>query len=175
MIEADKIPPLKIVPVEKIPPAQSTPTDNLIDVYKTALIMRDFCATKKGKGMAAVQVGIPWDLFVMRNLPMRLRVNGDACGIFLRCQYEAIGGEQVDSIEGCLSLPGKGQGFRMFRVRRCRDILVQGLRIRDDGSLRVESFEERLGIEEDSIPFQHEIDHARGVLISDIGFEVNLW
>lgn len=165
---------LTLVPPEQIPVAGPVPMD-LVLVYKTCLELRDLCVKERGKGISAVQVGIPWDLFVISGLPGFLRIKDDSYGYFVGCTYGPVGPEQVESLEGCLSLKSPSGDIRTFRVSRYIQVRVTGQRLVDTPSLALIEFNQVLDLNTDAIVFQHECDHGKSVLISDIGKEVCLW
>lgn len=167
MLDNKKLKSLMIVPPEEIPLAEQVPTDNLLDLFKLSVYMEDLCHKNSGVGLSAVQVGIPWNLFVM------LKENGNEC--FVNSSYEGIGAK-IKSIEGCLSLKNKHGDLRRFEVNRFEKIIFRGQQLKvqkDEPQLFLENFEREVqGF--DSIVIQHESDHALGVLISDIGKEITL-
>lgn len=98
-------------------------------------------------------------------------------GFFLNCSYEGIGEKDQDSIEGCLSLRNKIGQLRKFSVKRYNRIHVKGKKlVAQNGDPQL--FVQDLDIELNgffSIVFQHEIDHANQILISNLGAEVHIW
>ncbi len=62
---------LEIVPVDKIPLGQTVPLHHGT-VWPVCLQLRELCESKNGMGLSAVQAGIPWNLFVIKNLVMIL-------------------------------------------------------------------------------------------------------
>ncbi len=158
---------LRIVPVADIPTAQDTPTDNLIELYKTCLLMEQVCLTNHGIGLSAVQVGIPWKLFIVRT-------DRTSFEYFVNCEYEPEGDEKVKGVEGCLSIRDSDGELRMYQVERWKKVRVKGQRLTVSGKPALVPVD---WIEDDelyTIVYQHEIDHHRNVLISDIGREVEL-
>jgi len=161
-----KIPLLKIVPIHEIPIAEETPTDNLLAVFRVITQMEKICIDNKGIGLSAVQIGIPWKLFIIqRNAEFEY---------YLNCEY--IGqGEKGKSIEGCLSIKSEQGKIRQFELERFSAILVKGKRLKasDSPSLVLEDISE---VEQGlmAVVFQHEIDHQRQILICDIGKEIQL-
>jgi peptide deformylase len=149
-----------------------TPTDDLIRLYKVGQEMRELCSLAHGKGLSAVQVGIPWKFFIVADLPNFLRINDDPFGYFVNCEYEAVGDRTFESVEGCLSLLAEDGSYRRFRLTRNFHIRVIGQRLVD---LTLCDFDQVLDIHTDAIVFAHEIDHHRGILISDKGKEILLW
>jgi len=155
---------LKLVPLEEIPEAQATPTDNLIDLFKLINQMEKICTENNGIGLAAVQIGIPWNLFILNR--------NSKYEYYLNCSYEGKS-HPVKSIEGCLSIKDSDGQIRRFELDRHSEVAIKGQRLVDYGELMLEDFESiETGLY--SIVFQHEIDHARGILISTIGKEIKI-
>jgi peptide deformylase len=164
-------PPLKIVPIEDIPKAGDVPTENLIDVFRICTQMEKICTDNDGIGLSAVQVGIPWKLFIVLHDEKK---KGYYYKYLLNCEY-AGHGDKGKSIEGCLSLRNSEGNLRRFEVSRFPNVIVTGkeLAITDKG-LELKDLKIALdGLY--SIVYQHEIDHQNGILISDIGVEVELY
>lgn len=164
---------MNIVPVSEIPKANGTPTDNLIEIYKTCLKMEATCLKHDGAGLSAVQVGIPWDLFIVRyESPLRFRY-------FLNCNYsekkvDFASASKFESIEGCLSLVDADNKIRRFAVERYPTVQVVGQELVISPDLKLVAIDLILNDDYETIVFQHEIDHGLGVLISDIGVEMEL-
>src|SRR5688572_16474358 len=112
---------LSIVPVDKIPKEiVDCPTDNLVQLYRTCLQMAMLCIKENGIGLSAVQVGIPWRLFVVRYID-----NGkDSFRFFLNSRYTPTTEDKEKSLEGCLSLRDKWGELRHFQVDRYTNIKV---------------------------------------------------
>ncbi|NNE78180.1 MAG: peptide deformylase [Pricia sp.] len=121
--------------------------DDLIETMRSA----------DGAGIAAPQVGISDRVFVMEmrnnqrypdkeNFPLRIVVNPEIKPLFT---------EQLDSWEGCLSIPGiRG------RLKRYHKIQLKGL------DRNGEKFETELsGFA--AIVAQHELEHLNGILFVD--------
>lgn len=153
---------MHIVPVEDIPKTVDLlPKDDLPKIFKICKQMEDVCIGKNGIGLSALQVGINWPLFIAK-------VGGlQSFRYFIDCNYSPIGDEKHFSLEGCLSLPN-----RFFRVERWNKVVVTGqeLVVDNNGELNIKDIKE----DTSEVVFQHEIDHHRLVLISDIGTEVFL-
>jgi peptide deformylase len=162
-------PPLSIVPVDKIPKGEEVPLDDLLDIFRHAVFMQNLCLQLDGIGLSAVQVGIPWNLFVVND-----EKEG---GIFLNCSYEGIGEKDQDSIEGCLSLKSPSGKLRRFSVKRYKTVRVRGKKLlvqRGDPQFVLQEIDKEYdGLF--SVVFQHEIDHANQILISDFGTEIHIW
>lgn len=158
-----------IVPVDKIPKGDIVPLDDLLDIFRYGVHMQNLCASLNGIGLSAVQVGIPWNFFVVNH--------EQEGGFFLNCVYDGIGEKNQDSIEGCLSLRDKEGELRRFSVKRYEKIRVRGQKLvvqKGDPQLVVEEIDREYdGLF--SIVFQHEIDHAFGILIENIGEEIRIF
>jgi len=164
---------MQLVKPEDIPIGDDVPEDNLMAVYKICLLMEKICIESDGQALAAVQIGIPWNLFVVPNHCY----NKYQTKYFLNCRYEGIG-EKQSSVEGCLSLRETcggedGKSFRPFKVERYPEIKLIGKELMiEDGSIIIKEIEEIVSSDSYGVTYQHEIDHASGKLISDIGHEV---
>lgn len=164
-------PPLKIVPIEDIPKSEDVPTDNLIDVFRICTQMEKLCTDSDGIGLSAVQVGIPWKLFIVLHEEKK---TGYYYKYLLNCEY-AGSGDKAKSIEGCLSLRNSEGNLRRFEVERFLNVTVSGkeLVITDKGLELKDLKTTFAGLY--AIVYAHEIDHQNGILISDIGTEVELY
>lgn len=69
------------------------------------------------------------------------------------------GEKEVDSVEGCLSLPNES-----YQVKRYHWIALE--HELPNGNLQVDMYKEM-----DAIIIQHELDHLNGILISDHGIK----
>ena len=159
--------PLSIVSVDDIPLALDVPTEDLFPLFRTITQMERICTDQQGIGLSAVQVGVPWKLFIVQR--------DDGYEYYINCNYEGIG-EKQKSIEGCLSLRDSRGELRRFEVGRYSSVLVMGKQLKvcfETGSLFLEDVNR---IEKDlySVVFQHEIQHQDGILISDIGKEIEI-
>mgnify|MGYP003994857587 FL=1 len=139
-----------------------------IHVYKICKQMEKICNENEGIGLSAVQVGIPWRLFIIKT--------DDKYEHFVNCTYEQVGDDQVTSIEGCLSLRTESGEFRRFEMTRSLIVKVTGKKLTsfDDG-LTLEDFSAYIHAEDQGVVFQHEIDHHKGILISEAGKEILIW
>ena len=109
--------PLKIVAVDKIPKAQDASLDNLMQLFRLCTKMERICDDNEGIGLSAVQIGIPWKLFIVkRNRQFEYYVN---------CDYEGFG-DKIKSVEGCLSLRNEEGSFRRFEVERFAKVKIKG-------------------------------------------------
>lgn len=160
---------LSIVPVDEIPKVVGDcPTASLVDLYKLCSHMENLCIKENGIGLSAVQVGVPWKLFVV-SYPTHFRY-------FVNCEYTPLSEEKEKSLEGCLSLKKPDGALRFFEVERFKKIKILGQELKMNPSLKLEMVEvQEEPTDHYRIVHQHEIDHHRLVLISDIGTELELW
>ena len=166
----------KIVETSCIPTEmQDVPSDRLIDVYEFYLQMIAICEQEKGIGLSAVQVGVPWNMFIVKGDGTNPLIPANAYGCFIGCSYTPINEADLISIEGCLSLKNEAGEFRTFKLKRSSKVLVKGFMLKDEPFLRLDPVEVELTYKEQGVVFQHEIDHAFQILISDIGEEVFVW
>lgn len=169
---------MQIVEESKIPTKEQivdVPTDDLVKVYNVCQELEELCTKSHGIGINAVQAGVPWKLFLVKGDGSCPLIPKGKFGYFVNCDYEAITEKRVVSLEGCLSLRSPDGRLRSFQVERYENIRLFGFILLIDGSLRLEPVDTPVGFLEEGIVFQHEIDHHRGVLISDIGREVFVW
>lgn len=100
-------------------------------------------------GIAAPQLGINERVFVL--------FDGKEFAIFINARVLEVGPIEEDGVESCLSIPGKS-----FKVKRPTSITVKD-------AVRTKPFE-LTGLT--ARIFLHELHHLQGILISDIGEEV---
>lgn len=169
---------MDIVPLSEIPKAEPVPLDNPLEVYKVCLQMEKICTAKKGVGLSAPQVGIPWKLFLMLVDPKQQHYR-----YMVNCEYKPVDGtETVKSIEGCLSLLDEEGQFRRFEVERYQTIDVEGLELRCHPDLHFHTHSAVYNLDDEfsqtplTIVIQHEIDHQfqRDKMIDKIGTEIEL-
>lgn len=154
---------LSLVDLDSIPsPPYRTPSENLSLVYAAAKRMASLCVKLNGMGLAAAQVGLPWNMFVVNPTEKELQCYFD-------CEYEPLSGDRYTSIEGCLSLPGQH-----YAVERHETVRVSGSRLLEGSDApEAEPFSaEFQGVM--AVLMQHEIDHQRGreKMIDRIGKKV---
>ena len=169
---------MRIVKPELIPLGEDVPLDNLIKVFSVCQQMEIVCKYEGGVGLSAVQVGIPWKLFVLRGQSEKNPlVKPGEVGYFVNCEYSGITKEElVVSSEGCLSIRSDSGQLRFFRVERFKTIQMSGLKlIFNRKKLETKKLDIEIGIDADGVVYQHEMDHARQKLISQIGTEVFIW
>lgn len=150
---------MKIVFPSEIPKEiVNTPIDDLPKLYKTCLEMQELCKKENGVGLSAVQVGIPWKLFVIRITDKKYRY-------FIDCEYEPIGTTKIQSVESCLSLRDLKKKLFFFQVERFERIKVKGFELLTEEELKIVPFEQDFD-DFSSVLYQHEIDHHHGILIN---------
>ena len=166
---------MEIVPIDQIPnQATEIPLDESIaKVYDTCVQMEDLCEKSDGIGLSAVQVGIPWKLFVIKSDGNNPLVPEGRYGYFVNCDYEEVTeNDRIVSVEGCLSIRSPEGQLRSFQVERRKTIKLSGYMIKNNVYKEVDCV---LDAFQQGVVFQHEIDHQRGRLISDLGQEIFLW
>jgi peptide deformylase len=80
-------------------------------------------------------------------------------------------------VEGCLSLRAADGSLRYWLVERPKRVRVRGLKLRPHPETFRLEFADIDFVEDHrvySVVYAHEIDHQNGVLISDIGQEIEL-
>ena len=167
-----------LVPMEKIPELKDVtdvPLDDPMDIYRVCREMEVCCDADEGIGLSAVQVGIPWRLFIIKGDGTSLVPKGQY-DYFVNCEYEPVTEEeQIVSVEGCLSVRSQEGQLRFFRVERHKSIRLNGYRLEYNNVLSFEKFDTELGSAKQGIVVQHELDHQRGILVSDCGKEIFIW
>lgn len=167
---------MKIVEVTDIPKLEAiidVPLDDSVQVYKTCKELEELCVSQFGIGISAVQAGVPWKLFLVRGDGTCPLVPKSKFGYFANCEYSILpDDDRLMSREGCLSLRNEADELRFFMVERGIRIRVTGQQLFFDPVFRYENIDVELRYDQSGIVFQHEIDHHKGVLISDIGQEV---
>jgi len=154
----------KLVEIESVPTNTRDPFKeiSLVEIFKICNKMERVCLENGGIGLSAVQVGLPWNLFVVQR--------NNFFEHYLNCVYEPSG-EEITSIEGCLSIRDEHDSIRRFELKRYSSILVKGQRLLSDEGISVQEFSSlETGLY--SIVFQHEIDHSFGIFIKDKGKEI---
>jgi peptide deformylase len=169
---------MKLVEAAEIPEVSKiidVPLDDLLEVYKVCRKMEVCCDINHGIGLSAVQVGIPWKLFLVKLDGSSFDIKRRKYGYFVNCEYEPVGQNKVKSMEGCLSLMNQNGQQRFFVVERWEKVRVKGFILSDESKLMLEDVDLEIDVHKQGVVFQHEIDHHRGVLISDIGNEIFVW
>ena len=118
------------------------------------------CVKNQGIGLSAVQVGVPYNLFL---------INDSKIEYFVNCSYTGLSNDKIISVEGCLSLPlmagNQKIGYRQFEVERYKQVEITGQQLIVGKELRLQDFKEVCGGIR-AVVFQHEIDHANSILIT---------
>lgn len=177
MSEADLLGRKSLVKITEIPKeVEQTPLQDPMLIYRVCQNLESLCESAGGIGLAAVQVGIPWNLFVVKsdgNCPL---IHAKQYGYFANCEYEPATEEQVVSLEGCLSVRSYDGQLRLFQVNRFIKIHLIGFQlVFDENKPGFKPIDVGVKFQEQGVVFQHEIDHAKAKLISDIGKEVFVW
>jgi len=173
---------LKLVPLEQIPKAEEireVPLDDLMDVFKICQKMEKVCRAEDGIGISAVQLGIPYKLFIVKGFQTKTEPQpllSSKFSYFVNVNYVPISEKSLMSLEGCLSIRSLGGQLRHFQVPRFPVITITGHRLLFDIDLRLEKIQNlQLTVDDLSHVFQHEIDHHCGITIDQIGKELFLW
>lgn len=159
----------KLVEVKDIPSViTETPIEDKVQLFKVFGEMEKICDDNNGIGLSAVQIGIPWKAFIIK---------GDGTGSipkgkywhFVDCEYSPVGFGLVKSLEGCLSLKDEKGDLLRYEITRFAIISVRGKRLvnQREAGLTFMPFDSTISAYEQGIVYQHEIDHHRGILISD--------
>lgn len=152
-----------LVPVAEIPrKTETVKQDEPIEVFKKLNVLRVICSREKGIGLAAVQVGMPDRMFVVRTPDDKFRY-------FINTKYEPVGEQTFTSCESCLSLPG-----RVFLVPRKNKVRVFGTEVLIEPEVTFKEVDFEEGDPLYTAVFQHEIDHCDGVMIDEIGQEIRV-
>jgi peptide deformylase len=157
---------LRLVESKLIPKGQNCSGEDLLSLFRLGLLMQEFCERQKGVGLSAVQVGVPFDFFVVK-------FSSDY-RYFLDCVYEPLDESKEKSLEACLSLRTLIGELRFFEVQRHSKIRVKGKELVSEPTLCLVDVD-FVPDESTKIVFQHEADHSQQILISQIGKEVFLW
>lgn len=168
---------MRILEVKEIPlEAQDVSLDDPMGVFKVCLQMQRTCRESSGIGLSAVQVGIPWRLFIVGYNAMfteekHHRSKEHEYRYFVNCEYQPVTDRKITTIEGCLSLPN-----RRFQVSRWAEVHVEGFELRrSSGNMRFFPFSSKFVSDPSGYAgtvFQHEIDHHNGVTIDQHGKEL---
>lgn len=162
---------LKIVPVDLITKKEKIKDgkdQKLIEIAKLSLLMQNICLQEDGIGLSSVQIGIPYKIFIAKDYS-----KSNQFFTFVDCEYIGLD-KKITSIEGCLSLKNKLNKPKRFKLERFEKITVKGYFLNFDNILNLTYFEKEYDGFFSSI-LQHEIDHHNGILISDIGIEMEIY
>lgn len=158
---------LSLVNHASIPLGGVVPIDNPMDFYKLAVHMEPLCVQNHGVALSATQVGVPYNFFIV--------ISETGNEYYANCSYEGVGDKAI-YVEACLSLRNDDGSFMHFEVPRYKSVRVKGckLKLNDDESsvLFVDIDETYNGMR--AVICQHEIDHANGILISQIGKQIHI-
>jgi peptide deformylase len=116
--------------------------------------MLDLMYEAKGLGLAANQVALPYQLFVMN--PTADPAQKERELVLINPVIVEEGGGRVEGEEGCLSFPGLFQKVRRWRKVRVHAYNLEGVLVEVTPA---EVLESRV--------LQHEIDHLKGELFID--------
>lgn len=169
---------MKIVKTDEIPllnEIKDVPLDDLIKVLRICQDLQILCEKENGIGISAVQAGVPWKLFLVKGDGTNKLIDKNKFGYFLNCKYEPLNDERLMSLEGCLSIRSSNGQLRSFQVERHKNIKLYGYKLDLFNGLKLKEINEVIGVNEQGVVFQHEVDHHNGVLISDIGKEIFIW
>lgn len=166
---------LEVKDIPSVNDVKDVSTDNLLETWKIAKEMEALCLKECGIGISAVQVGLPLKLFLVRiDSEAIFGQTGFLC--FVNVSYQPLDEVLDISLEGCLSIRSPSGQLRHFQVPRYRKIALNGYRLRIVGTeLSLQHLQNVVLSGEQSIVFQHEIDHQFGITIDQIGQEVFLW
>lgn len=120
--------------------------------------MMRLCRQFKGIGLAANQAGLAYNMFLA--MPGAGLLPSNSAELVVNPQWEPVEGAGVfDSVEGCLSLPGKSFVVRRHaRIRASWDSVSGHRVVRTLKGMAAKVF-------------QHECDHLRGLTLEDTGTE----
>lgn len=155
----EKILRQKTRPVTKFDPQLQELIDNMIATMQEA----------NGVGLAAPQIGLPYQLAVIETLPEVDEDGNEIEGtremyVIANPEITWTSRETVKGIEGCLSIPGYVGEVERHEAIRVRAQDRHGRKIR----LKLNDWTARI--------FQHEIDHLNGVLYIDkLTSPENIW
>lgn len=171
---------MKLVPVDKLPkriqnialqsiqPFRQVDPVSLLDGWgefwlPTLKTLKETCIENNGVGLHAAQLGIPFRIYIACT---NLKVNRQTYEYFVNTDYvEHFDSLVVQSLEGCLSLPGEE-----YLVNRWDRVCVYGYKLIFDEDLKESSFQvfsqNLVGMP--AIIHQHEIDHSYNILIKDL-------
>lgn len=121
-------------------------------VVKTAEAMLELMYEAKGLGLAAPQVALPYQMFVMNILSDRQ--NKELERVYINPEIVERKGS-VEGEEGCLSFPGLYQ-----KVRRAKSIVFRAYNLKGEAV-------EISAVDLEARVLQHETDHLLGVLFID--------
>jgi len=165
---------MKILPAEEIKKATQlsismleTEMDSLTKQFKE---MEEVCEANNGIGLAGNQVGLPYDMFIIKHKDNSFFK--EPFGWFVNGVYEPhMKAKRVESTEGCLSIRDDKGNLKFYKLNRYDRVIVRACQINEasDGFKWVDV---ELNENTQSFVFQHEIDHSSNILISQLGQQV---
>jgi peptide deformylase len=156
----------KLVAPDKIPLAEAVDETKLVDAFKLATALSVLCVKEQGVGLSATQVGIPLNLFVIKNsLSSENYLHGFSH--WVNCRYEPVGEEVYESYEGCLSLKDASGNLKFYVVSRHKSIRVIGKQIIAKNEIVLKDVD--MVVSDFAAVYAHEIDHSFGITIDKIG------
>lgn len=133
-----------------------------VTIFKKFSTLQAICLRENGLGLAAVQLGVPENMFVVK------KPDGDfQC--FLNMKYTSVTEEIFISCEGCLSLPN-----RLFLVPRYKTIRIKGLEMIVGEEINFVEVDLEIDDPLNVAVMQHEIGHCFGEMIDEIGREIRI-
>lgn len=100
---------MRLIDPSDFPAVTPTPTHDLIEVYKTCLLIQDLCVRRRVGGLSAPQVGVPWALSVCCLKPGDWRY-------FLNHSYTPVSTEKKPALVRFVNV--EAESPRYFMVRR---------------------------------------------------------
>lgn len=127
------------------------------EVQTLAQELVQICQEAKGVGLAAPQVGVPWQIMVVASRPNPRYPHAPQMEplVMLNPEIVAMGGEPVWDWEGCLSVPNQRGLVARAPWIQVRYVNVQGETVTQEFT----DFVARI--------VQHEYDHLQGRLFLD--------
>lgn len=104
---------MRLIDPKEFPVPSLTPIDNLIEVYKTCLLIQNLCTRNRISGLSALQVGIPWVLSVFCLKPNEWRY-------FLNYSYIPISQEKSPTLTRFVNV--ENNSVRYFMVQRYQKV-----------------------------------------------------
>lgn len=150
---------LPLVDVQgKVPMAVEFQDVDLEELMGICQSLIDAVKKEKALGIAAIQIGIPYKIAVVR---LSVGSGRDMLVPVINPSYYKMG-ERTKSVEWCLTLPNES-----FVVKRYKNIKARFLTFNKEGTNLIEANMKLKGL--DAFVFQHETDHCNGILCSEKG------
>jgi peptide deformylase len=169
---------MEILEISKIPNlsnVKKTPLENPVKILRLCQELQKICETKNVISASIIQVGIPWNIFVIKGDGSCPFLPKDKYRYFIECDYEPIDENFSISLESCLSIKSNDNLLKSFEVKRFNLVKIFGYILDVDKQIDFKKIDFSVGIDQQGAVFQHEIDHYKKGLISEIGKEVFLW